>query len=226
MVLFRQNRLYYCALKGKDSLQNQKILIRNPHSHATNPDQKCPVVCFHIDDDLVYWNFFLDFGPLNLGQLWRFTNKLNKLLAKAEQDGSAVLFHSSAHDSKRANAIFLICAWQVLELNRSPEDAFFGFSAVGYTPTATAANTNGGSNRSIPPLLPLSAIGAQTIDRLPPFHDASPYKCSYHLTLRDCLAALVKAREYQFFDWGDKFDVKEYEYFEQVEVRCRKSSAE
>lgn len=23
---------------------------------------------FTIDDTLVYWNFFLDFGPLNLGQ--------------------------------------------------------------------------------------------------------------------------------------------------------------
>jgi hypothetical protein len=35
----------------------------------------------------------------------------------------------------------------------------------------------------------------------------------------DCLGALVKARQFDFFDWGDKFDVKEYEHFEQVEVR-------
>mmetsp|Transcript_24512 Transcript_24512/g.53697 ORF Transcript_24512/g.53697 Transcript_24512/m.53697 type:complete len:475 (-) Transcript_24512:279-1703(-) len=78
-------------------------------------------------------------------------------------------------------------------------------------------NNNHRSSASRPPLLPLSAIGAQTIDRLPPFHDASPYKCHYHLTLRDCLAALVKARQFRFFDWGDRFDVKEYEHFEQVE---------
>jgi hypothetical protein len=35
----------------------------------------------------------------------------------------------------------------------------------------------------------------------------------------DCLGALVKARQFDFFDWGEKFDVNEYEHFEQVEVR-------
>ena len=72
---------------------------------------------------------------------------------------------------------------------------------------------------SNPPLLPLSNIGRQTIAGLPPFHDASPYRCSYELTLLDCLRGLVKARQFHFFDWGEKFDVKEYEHFEQVEVR-------
>ena len=72
---------------------------------------------------------------------------------------------------------------------------------------------------SNPPLLPLSVVGRQTNAGLPPFHDASPYRCAYELTLIDCLRALVKARQFNFFDWGDKFDVKEYEHFEQVEVR-------
>ena len=35
---------------------------------------------FNIDNDLVYWNFFLDFGPLNLGQFYRFSNLLNSKL--------------------------------------------------------------------------------------------------------------------------------------------------
>jgi hypothetical protein len=141
--------------------------------------------------------------------------------------------YSSTLNSKRANAIFLACAWQVLELNRSPEEAFRGFaindhnSNVNANDIATAKNTaaliNNKSNRSMsssnPPILPLSSIGKQTIADLPPFHDASPYRCTYELTLMDCLSALVKARQFDFFDWGDKFDVKEYEHFEQVEVR-------
>jgi hypothetical protein len=35
---------------------------------------------FCVDHEFVYWNFFLDFGPLNLGQLYRFCEKLNRLL--------------------------------------------------------------------------------------------------------------------------------------------------
>jgi len=212
------NRFYYCALK--EPLQNHKILIRNPFVNSANPDQKLPVVCFNIDEELVYWNFFLDFGPLNLGQLHRFTTKLNKLLANAKRDNNTVLFYSSTFSSKRANAIFLACAWQVLELNRTPEEAFRGFTNAGYT-DSTKGNIDDQYHRSTtssnPPLLPLSSIGKQTIATLPPFHDASPYRCSYQLTLMDCLGALVKARKFNFFDWGDKFDIKEYEYFEQVE---------
>jgi len=51
---------------------------------------------------------------------------------------------------------------------------------------------------------------------LPPFHDASPCKCTYDLTVLDCLRGLAKARMYRYFDF-DCFDVEEYEYFEQVE---------
>jgi hypothetical protein len=37
------------------------------------------------------------------------------------------------------------------------------------------------------------------------------------LNILDCLRGLVKARANNFFNFDD-FDVKEYEYFEQVEV--------
>jgi len=230
------NRLYYCALN--DPLQNHKILIRNPFLNTTNPDQKFPVVCFNIDDELIYWNFFLDFGPLNLGQLHRFSTRLNRLLANARKDNTTVLFYSSTLANKRANAIFLACAWQVLELNRTPEEAFRGFSFEGYngakfgissssstkTKNSTKSSPSSSNTKNIrsmkssnPPLLPLSSIGGQTIETLPPFHDASPYRCVFELTLMDCLRALVKARQFNFFDWGDKFDGQEYEHFEQVE---------
>lgn len=224
------NRLYYCALDAP--LQNHKILIRNPFLNTTNPDQKFPVVCFNIDDELVYWNFFLDFGPLNLGQLHRFTTRLNGLLANARKDNTTILFYSSTLNHKRANAIFLACAWQVLELNRTPEAAYRGFSSNAYPKNRTKSgdgkstlrtnkvvygNVDPSIGSSNPPLLPLTSIGRQTIEGLPPFHDASPYRCTYELTLMDCLGALVKARQFDFFDWGDKFNVAEYEHFEQVE---------
>ena len=306
---------------------NDKILIRNPHHTKEGGDSssigshRIPVTCFSIDQELIYWNFFLDFGPLNLGQLYRFSVKLNTLLAQTKKNNNvngteadgAVLFYSSTEDTKRANAIFLICAWQVLQLHRTPEEAFYGFQtpqnqqhqsqqyqqqayqgawchpddhycnndddndedddydmvsstccvdSYHYESSSqqqqqqqqhsSFSSTNNQSsnhthNRSHPPIYPLSIIGKHTIDtNLPAFHDASPYVCSYDLTILDCLTALMKAKQYQFFDWelsssssnnnnngnlsynnynnnngGAKFDIQEYEYFEQVEVRTQ-----
>lgn len=185
-----------------------------------------------MDDELVYWNFFLDYGPLNLGQLYRFTIRLHQLL---QDTSTAVLFYSSTHYAKRVNAIYLICAWQVLELQRTPENAFYGFSYYSQydyppsttpTPPTTTSSTNEGSSavamsmmRSLPPsTYPLTSIGQATTAPLPPFHDASPVVCSYELNIMHCLEGLQKAKQFQFFDW-DTFNVEEYEHYEQVEVR-------
>ena len=35
---------------------------------------------FCIDNEMIYWNFYLDFGPLNLGHVIRFCTLLNKKL--------------------------------------------------------------------------------------------------------------------------------------------------
>jgi len=173
----------------------------------------------------------------------------------------AILFYSSSNTNKRANAIFLICAWQILHLNRTPEEAYNGFklsheddddddehmmtssnSNHSSTSRSNTSRSNTSRSRSNPPIYPLSTIGKDTIASLPAFHDASPYQCPYELTLLDCLTSLQKARQYNFFDWGltlnlnnnsntgsggdnnnsdsnasCKFDINEYEYFEQVE---------
>ena len=157
-----------------------------------------------MDNELVYWNFFLDFGPLNLGQLVRFSNKLNEKLQKFP----VVCFYSSAVPAKRANAIFLICAWQMLYLGRSPEQAYRGFENPPHHLK---------KNSSMPPVS--QSQGAVTIAPLPPWHDASPCACTYDLNVFDCLQGMAKALTHGFWDL-ETFDVDEYEYFEQVEVRA------
>ena len=196
---------------------SNKLLLRN------RKQEKVPVKCFCIDDELVYWNFFLDFGPLNLGQLYRFTVQLNGLLVEQSQNDKhqpVILFYSSTQPAKRTNAIYLICAWQVLEMKRSPEQALYGFQYYldheedqdgGLPPPRRKAS-------SMPPPTPLSSIAKATIAPLPPFHDASPVACTYDLTILHCLQGIVKAKQLKFFDW-ESFNLEEYEYFEQVEVR-------
>lgn len=168
----------------------------------------------------MYWNFFLDFGPLNLGQLARFCQKLNDKLRKFP----VVCFYSSAtSQAKRANAIFLICAWQLLYLDRSPEQAYHGFDTDRSSSATTRSNSsknnnnsNNNSNCSQPPVS--QSQGALTIAALPPFHDASPCQCTYDLSIMDCLQGLQKARQHGFYN-HETFDVEEYEHYEQVEVR-------
>lgn len=53
----------------------------------------------------------------------------------------------------------------------------------------------------------------------PPFstwHDATPGVCPFVLTILDTLCGLAKAREHGFFNLA-KFNIEEYEFYEQVE---------
>jgi hypothetical protein len=186
-VCFVPDRLYYVSLRS--------VPRDRPNAHF-----------FSIDDDLVYWNFFLDFGPLNLGQLYRFCQLLSSklhdkvrhpptagwhnLCLSAEPSGVAaaacacpqayadkqIYYYSGTHSHKRTNAAFLISAYAMLYLGRSPEEAFRPFNSV-YPP-------------------------------FPPFHDASPCVCTYNLTIIDCLRGLFRARACKFFDF-DRFDIDE-----------------
>jgi len=79
---------------------------------------------FTIDNWLRYEPFFVDFGPLNLGCLYRFCMLLNdKLNDKRLKDSE--IYYFTVHDSQYiANSSVLIGAYQVLYLNRSPPEAF------------------------------------------------------------------------------------------------------
>jgi len=183
-----------------------------------------------MDNELVYWNFFLDFGPLNLGQVTRFCAKLQDKLRKFP----VVCYYSSTQSDKRANAIFCICVYQMLYLDRTPEQAFCGFdyrnlrpvceqqlrqSGKPQPPSSSAANGDTDVRVTYYSKPPVSTSqGMVTIAELPPFHDASPCACTYDLNILDCLRGMVKAMSFDFYN-PETFDVDEYEHFEQVEVR-------
>eukprot|EP00934_Nitzschia_sp_Nitz4_P006170 Nitzschia sp. Nitz4//scaffold427_size8314//620//2324//NITZ4_009129-RA/size8314-snap-gene-0.9-mRNA-1//-1//CDS//3329551622//6160//frame0 len=202
-VQILENRLYFCALRNPPV--SNKLLLRNANN------EKIPVKCFCVDDELVYWNFYLDFGPLNLGQLFRFTVHLNNMVQESAKSNTAILFYSSTDSAKRTNAIYLICAWQVLELKRTPEQAYYGFDPDNRRTSPLPRRCS-----LPPPVYPLTTVGKDTLAPVPPFHDASPVECTYDLNIMDCLHGLVKAKQFNFFSW-DTFDLEEYEHFEQVE---------
>jgi len=186
----------FVASQGRDDDQAQSVTKRKVHF-------------FSIDAELVYWNFFLDFGPLNLGQLFRFCQKLNNKLQDPRLANRVICFYSNATFAKRANAMYLMSAWQVLYMRRTPEEACEPFKTAIFPDNFSESRQS--SPRSIIPRT------GTTLSSIPPFHDASPCACTYDLNILDCLRGLAKARTHNFFSFDD-FDIKEYEYFEQVEV--------
>jgi cell division cycle 14 len=109
-VEFIPGKLYFVALSANP------LASKVPNSHF-----------FSIDNEMVYWNFYLDFGPLNLGHTYRFMQILNKKLRDPKLNDKVIYFFSSTHAHKRTNAAFLICAWALLYDNKTPEESFLPF---------------------------------------------------------------------------------------------------
>lgn len=76
---------------------------------------------FCIDSEFVYANFFADFGPLNLAMLYRYCVKVNKKL-KTISNLKKIVQYTQTDAQKRVNAAFLIGAYSVIYLKKSPEE--------------------------------------------------------------------------------------------------------
>ncbi|XP_005141523.2 dual specificity protein phosphatase CDC14A [Melopsittacus undulatus] len=102
---FVKDRLYFATLRNKP-----KSTV-NTHYFCT-------------DEELVYENFYGDFGPLNLAMLYRYCCKLSKKLKYFSLSRKKIVYYTSFDQRKRANAAFLIGAYAVIYLKKTPEDAY------------------------------------------------------------------------------------------------------
>ncbi|KAG8555966.1 hypothetical protein GDO81_017879 [Engystomops pustulosus] len=100
-----KDRLYFATLRNKP-----KSTI-NTHYFCT-------------DEELVYENFYADFGPLNLALLYRYCCKLNKKLKSFSLSRKKIVHYTSHDQRKRANAAFLIGTYAVIYLKKTPEEAY------------------------------------------------------------------------------------------------------
>lgn len=78
---------------------------------------------FCIDDELVYENYYSDFGPLNLGCIYKYCEMVNDKL-KQYLNKQSIIHYTSIDAKKKANAAFLIGCYGVLFLNLTPRDAW------------------------------------------------------------------------------------------------------
>ena len=79
---------------------------------------------FCIDDDLVYENFYADFGPLNLSMLYHYCTRLNRKLSSQSLAKKKIVHYTTTDGQKRANAAYLIASYAVIYLGKTPEEAY------------------------------------------------------------------------------------------------------
>ncbi|XP_046353487.1 dual specificity protein phosphatase CDC14AB-like isoform X1 [Haliotis cracherodii] len=102
---FIKDRLYFATLRVKPK--------STAHTHY-----------FCIDEELVYENFYADFGPLNLALLYRYCCKVNKKLKSFSLAKKKIVHYTSFDARKRANAAFLIASYAIIYLKKTPEEAY------------------------------------------------------------------------------------------------------
>uniref|UniRef100_A0A1B6KNY4 protein-tyrosine-phosphatase n=1 Tax=Graphocephala atropunctata TaxID=36148 RepID=A0A1B6KNY4_9HEMI len=142
---------------------------------------------FCVDEELVYENFYSDFGPLNLAMLYRYCTMVNQKLQMYTSSvrKKKIIHYTTMDGHKRVNAAYLIGCYAIIYLKKSVDEVYKTLLGV----------------RNLPFLN---------------FRDASYGATMYHINLRDCLQAIYKAHELGFFNFAD-FDVEEYEHYEKVE---------
>ena len=72
---------------------------------------------------LSYESFCEDFGPLNLSMTYKFCYQLSEILKDPKFLDQKIYHYTSLDPAKRANAGYLMGAFQVIILNRSARDA-------------------------------------------------------------------------------------------------------
>lgn len=85
---------------------------------------------FSIDQRLVYEPFYADFGPLNLAMVYRYCKLVEATLREPSLQDKRLVHYCSHDPGKRANAAFLICAYQVIVMRKPADAAFEPFTGV------------------------------------------------------------------------------------------------
>lgn len=81
---------------------------------------------FNIDNDLTYFPFNKDFGPLNLAMVHRYSRELARLLRDNNYSENKIFHYCSSDEPghKMVNGAFLMGAFMIIILKMSAEQAY------------------------------------------------------------------------------------------------------
>ncbi|RHZ41734.1 hypothetical protein DYB26_003908 [Aphanomyces astaci] len=105
-------------------------------SVSAAPKSTEDMLYFSIDNQLIYWNYCLDFGPLNIGHVVRFHDIVQDAFAQAGRLGAntRVCLFSSTNGQRRANAVCLLGCWGVLFKDMTAAAAWTPFQDLRFPP--------------------------------------------------------------------------------------------
>lgn len=103
-----KNRLYFAV-----TYEDRTIVLKNTND----------IFYFNVDEELIYYNYYYDFGPLNLSCLYKYCCKLNSYL-QGSSSLKRIVHYTSSDQSKRSNAAFLIGSFAVIYLKMDPRHIF------------------------------------------------------------------------------------------------------
>lgn len=83
-----------------------------------------------VIQQLVYRPYASDFGPLDLGKIYRFCGEVNSILRNPRLLNSKIYHFTSLQPAKRANSALLIGAFQIIMLHRTADEVCDKFSNV------------------------------------------------------------------------------------------------
>ncbi|XP_012252366.2 dual specificity protein phosphatase CDC14C-like isoform X2 [Athalia rosae] len=153
---FLKDRLYFVTLRTTVKPRS------TPNTHY-----------FSIDNELVYENFYADFGPLNLAMLYRYCQKVNKKLKAVTLSKKKIVHYTTMDAQKRVNAAFLIASYMIIYWKRTAEEAYE------------------------------CLISSPTSPPFAMFRDASLGAPCYQISLEECLRAIQKCHVLGFFNFCD-----------------------
>ncbi|KPV72295.1 uncharacterized protein RHOBADRAFT_18487, partial [Rhodotorula graminis WP1] len=110
-----------------------------PASVAASPDAAAAaaeegVHWFSVDDQLVYLSFYQDYGPLNVGCLYRFCLHLHSLLNAPEHAYQRIFLYSSDEPDKKVNAALLMALYAMVVMRWSVADVLHPLSCLELQP--------------------------------------------------------------------------------------------
>ncbi|GAA5948893.1 hypothetical protein JCM10213_005753 [Rhodosporidiobolus nylandii] len=89
---------------------------------------------FTVDDQLQYLSFFQDYGPLNVGCLYRFCLHLHSLLTAPEHAHQKIFLYSSDEPDKKVNAAVLMALYAMVVMRWSVADVLHPLSCLELQP--------------------------------------------------------------------------------------------
>lgn len=130
--LLRMDNFYY-----NGELEHITEIIKNRLYFGVTADQNTVAIkntqnvyYFSIDDELLYANYYYDFGPLNISCLYKYCMKLHSFL-KCAQQGKRIVHYTSSDPNRRTNAAFLMGCYAVLYLGMDPKHIYSVFLHAG-----------------------------------------------------------------------------------------------